>query len=129
MKCYGKGCRICRGSGQHMETVHDIRCSGCGGTMRQPVKWRARSCSIRCEQRARRAQDANPVRHRCGRCGMAFVAKRKDADFCSTVCRMRAYRVRKRIIAARSAAAICSASVALTSSIRAGSLLVLPAVP
>jgi predicted nucleic acid-binding Zn ribbon protein len=59
-------------------------------------------CSIRCRQREasshRVAARAEARRRTCPVCGVAFVGTRADAATCSSACRQRAYRQRRREI-------------------------------
>lgn len=97
----GKGCAHCRLINSlpdfpHTLEIHDLRCPGCGRTMRQPVKWRTgRFCSTQCEQRARRAQERSIRRRTCPdvTCRKPLPSSaRADAVYCSNACRQRCYR-------------------------------------
>ena len=76
-------------------------CAVCGQRMVAPPPRRRRRrrfvapvCSSRCYQRQLRERHRSATQATCAACGLAFVAKRADARFCSAACRQRAYRQR-----------------------------------
>jgi hypothetical protein len=75
----------------------EVICPGCSRTLFVPYLWlghRRRYCCEACGKRARR-KARRMKKHICSVCKGEFQSARRDARFCSTVCRQSSYRVRK----------------------------------
>jgi hypothetical protein len=78
-----------------------VPCAGCGRAVHLAHDW-VRRRRIVCSERYRaiahnaaRRQQRQAARQRtCAPCGSRFTPRRRDGRFCSTACRMRAYRWR-----------------------------------
>jgi hypothetical protein len=75
-------------------------CHGCGRRLTFVVHWERRdnrfTCDNVCARRALRKQ-RRPKRRLCTQCSKRFSSARKDAQFCSSACKQKAYR--KRLVA------------------------------
>lgn len=91
-------CDICVGEDPYYLLTSKV-CGHCGRPVRlKPRKYQRRFwCSNRCSQRWYNAHRIPRYKPRviCGCCGSDFKPARRDAAFCSSACRQRAYRQRK----------------------------------
>jgi len=87
-------CRACLADEADPAQTGSLRpCIGCGRPLDTAAERFGPYCTDRCRQVGRR--NSQPRQKRCQQCNREFVPPRRDAKFCSTACKQKAYRGNK----------------------------------